>query len=307
VRRVFFSSVVLSQVLLVGFLTATGESIEGDAASTSVVPGTAGWVLPAPPAHPLDPGNPRPRTRLAVAGDVGTGAAAEWATAELMAAAEEAGEFDSLVLLGDNVYPHGDPDRLTATVFDPFAAVLDDGTVLSGVLGNHDVEQNHAPGQVAALGMPGRWYERYFGDVHLIVLDSTQPASEAQQAFLGDALAASTANWKIVALHHPPFSAGSHGSDLPSREAFADIFAAHDVDLVLAGHDHDYQRSLPIGGVTYIVSGGAAKLRPTGRLPFTAASASELHFVTVDVWEDYLVATAFTHEGVLDRVVLAAG
>lgn len=293
-------------MLLVGFLTATGESVEADAASTSVVPGTAGWVLPEPPSHPLDPTNSRPAVRFAVAGDVGTGAAAEWATAELMDAAEEAGHFDSLLLLGDNVYPHGDPDRLTATVFDPFAGVLDGGTVLSGVLGNHDVEQNHAFGQVAALGMPGRWYERHFGNVHLIVLDSTQTESESQHAFLVEALSRSAATWTIVALHHPPYSAGSHGSDLPTREAFAGVFAAHGVDLVLAGHDHDYQRSVPIDGVTYVVSGGAAKLRSTGRLPFTAASASEFHFVTVDVWDDYLVATAFTHSGVLDRVVLAA-
>ena len=64
-------------------------------------------------------------TRLAVAGDVGTGDAAEWGTAELMDAAEGSAEFDALVLLGDNAYPHGDPELLRQTVFDPFGAVLD--------------------------------------------------------------------------------------------------------------------------------------------------------------------------------------
>lgn len=293
-------------MLLVGVLTAAGESWSADSTSTSVVPGTAGWVLPAAPVHPGGAGFGPPALRFAVAGDVGTGAAPEWATAELMDAAEDAGPFDALVLLGDNVYPHGDPGRLDETVFDPFAAVLDEGTALVGVLGNHDVEQNNARGQMNLLGMPWRWYEQSYGDVLLIVLDSTRPESPEQLEFLEKSLAGSTATWKIVALHHPLYSAGSHGSDMATRDAFEEIFIAHGVDLVLAAHDHDYQRSKPIAGVTYIVSGGAAKLRPTGRLDFTANSASELHFVTLDVWAGHLVATAYSQSGVLDRVVLEA-
>lgn len=297
---------LVTQVLLVGVLTAAGESWVDDAASTSVVPGTSGWVVPPPPVHPDGSAIGPPGVRLAVAGDVGTGAAAEWATAELMAAAEDAAEFDSLILLGDNVYPHGDPDRLRATVFDPFADVLDGPTSLIGVLGNHDVELNHASGQMRALGMPWRWYVRHIGAVQLIVLDSTQPNSSEQLAFLEEALASSTATWSIVALHHPPYSAGSHGSDLPTREAFEELFVRYEVDLVLAGHDHDYQRSNVIDGVTYVVSGGAAKLRPTGRLGFTAASASQLHFVTLDIWDDQMVVSAHTHAGSLDYVVIPA-
>jgi hypothetical protein len=51
------------------------------------------------------------------------------------------------------------------------------------------------------------------------------------------------------------------------------------VQLVLAGHDHDYQRSEPIGAVTYVVSGGAAKLRPANRAEFTEVAWSTHHFV----------------------------
>ena len=85
------------------------------------------------------------------------------------------------------------------------------------------------------------------------------------------------------------------------------MFIEHGVDLVLSGHDHDYQRSVPINGVTYVVSGGAARLRATGQAEFTAFSASALHFVTLDVWSDRLVVTAFSRAGILDRVVLSAG
>ena len=296
---------VVAQFLLVGVLTAAGEVTSGGGSSTSVVVGTAGWTLPRPPQHPAGEGG-QPDLRFAVAGDVGTGGAAEWRTAELMATAEDAFEFDALILLGDNVYPHGDPARLPDTVFEPFADVLDDGTDLIGVLGNHDVEENHALGQMAALGMPWRWYEQRYGEVHLIILDSTDPDSREQREFLRSALAASTATWKVVALHHPMYSAGSHGSDLETRAAFGDLIVDYGVDLVLAGHDHDYQRSKPVDGVVHIVSGGAAKVRPTGRAPFTAESAAEFHFVTLDVWGDQLVVSAFSQGGLLDSVVLEA-
>ena len=45
-----------------------------------------------------------------------------------MARLEDEDQFDALLLLGDNVYPAGDPAKLPATVFAPFAGVLDDGT-----------------------------------------------------------------------------------------------------------------------------------------------------------------------------------
>ena len=247
-----------------------------------------------------------PLVRIGAAGDVGTGSDTEWATASLMDRAEDSVEFDALLLLGDNVYPHGDPERLADTVFDPFGGVLDGDTVLLGVLGNHDVEQGNALGQVQGLGMPWRWYAETFGDVLIVILDSTQPESRQQISFLEDTLAASNAKWTIVALHHPPYSAGSHGSDLPTREAFESIFVAYGVDLVLSGHEHDYQRSRPIDGTTYVVSGGAAKLRPTGSASFTEFSASAFHFVTLDVWDDRIVVSAFSRDGLLDRAVLAA-
>ncbi len=307
-RRILFSSVLVTQVALVLVLATFGSAWSlAEPTSFVVVVGTGSWTLPVPPEHPENRTGPPLIARIAVAGDVGTGDAAEWATAELMDSAEESAHFDALLLLGDNAYPHGDPDRLDDTVFDPFAGVLDGDTALLGVLGNHDVEMGSAGGQMARLNMPWRWYSRTIGDVLIVVLGSTRPESAEQIAFLDRTLASSTATWKIVAFHNPPYSAGSHGSDLATREAFEGMFIEHGVDLVLSGHDHDYQRSVPINGVTYVVSGGAARLRATGQAEFTAFSASALHFVTLDVWSDRLVVTAFSRAGILDRVVLSAG
>jgi len=63
--------------------------------------------------------------------------------------------------------------------------------------------------------------------------------------------------------------------------------------------DHDYQRSKPINGVTYVVSGAGAKLRPTGHEDFTAVSASTLHFVDMLVYSDRIVLRAIDQDGTL--------
>ncbi len=244
----------------------------------------------------------QPLVRFAVLGDVGTGESDEIAVAGRVAALGAADPFDALILLGDNVYPDGDPARLGATVFEPFGPVLDAGAELLAVLGNHDA--GYADEQVAALGMPGRWYAREIGQVLFLGLDSTDAENPTQLSWLENTLAASSAEWIIAAMHHPPFSAGVHGSDGDTRESFVPLFERYGVDLVLAGHDHDYQRSVPIGGVTYIVSGAGAKVRPTGAAGFTAASAAALHFVEIAVWADRVELTAIGLDGAFDRAVL---
>ena len=104
--------------------------------------------------------------------------------------------------------------------------------------------------------------------------DRRRPARRARLQHLGrpDAAAVGSTHaaprphaWTIVVLHHPPYSAGYQGSNdrrraTPSRRSFE----RYGVQLVLSGHDHDYQRSTPINGVTYVVSGAA---RPTPAAP----------------------------------------
>jgi 3',5'-cyclic AMP phosphodiesterase CpdA len=239
----------------------------------------------------------RPEVRLAAVGDVGTGDRKERSTADAINAIP--GRYDGLVLLGDNVYPSGDPDRIANTVFRPFRETLEEGTDLLAVLGNHDVMDGNGPGQVAALDMPGRWYAWHRGPVLLIVLDSTRPDDPQQLAWLERTLATATEPWRIVALHHPPYSAGWHGSSINVRHAFEPLFERFGVELVLAGHDHDYQRSKPIHGVTYIVSGAGATARPTSRASFTAESWSTQHFIDLEVWCDHLLVQAVGQDGLV--------
>ena len=250
------------------------------------------------------PAGAGPLYRIAVAGDVGY---ANDRAARTGAAIVAAGPYDALLLLGDDVYPAGDPARLPVTVFEPFGPVLDTGARLLAILGNHDVKDGHADDLVVALGMPGRWYSEVLGDLTFVALDSNDPYNPEQLAWLEQTLAAATTTWKIVALHHPPYSAGYQGSSLDARQVFSPLFERYGVQLALSGHEHDYQRSVPINSVTYIVSGGAADTRRSGKDDFTAVSVSWHHFVDLNVFADHLLVRGVNQSGrVFDQVTIPA-
>ncbi|HEX6597003.1 MAG TPA: metallophosphoesterase [Acidimicrobiales bacterium] len=260
---------------------------------------------------PLEPFPPdaQPDLRVAVAGDVGYANSRERRTADAIANAGRTDPYDALLLLGDNVYPSGDPEQLPETVFEPFREVLDTGAELLAILGNHDVKTSGAADrQIAALGLPGRWYARQLGELTLIALDSTDIQNPQQLAWLDRTLATVTTTWKVVALHHPPYSAGYQGSSMEARDTFSPLFERYGVQLVLSGHEHDYQRSKPLNGVTYVVSGGAADTRRTGSDDFTAASGSWHHFVDLSVFADHLLLRAVNQSGrVFDEVSIGTG
>jgi 3',5'-cyclic AMP phosphodiesterase CpdA len=214
--------------------------------------------------------------------------------------------FDALLLLGDNVYPAGNPAELPRTVFAPFADVLRAGTTLLAIIGNHDVKSNWADAQMRALDMPARYWLQEFDDVLIVGLDSND-LDPAQLAFLEHALSTTSARWKIVAVHHPPYSAGYQGSSTDIRARLSPLLERYGVQLVLSGHDHDYQRSIPIGGVTYVVSGAAANTRRTGDEGFTASSFSWHHFIDIAITGDHLVLRAVGQDGsVFDEAVVDA-
>jgi UDP-2,3-diacylglucosamine pyrophosphatase LpxH len=255
---------------------------------------------------PYTPHDPPAEFHLAVAGDVGEPGSRIDDTGTAVARIATAEPFDALLLLGDNVYPAGNPAELPRTVFAPFADVLRAGTTLLAIIGNHDVKSNWADAQMRALDMPARYWLQEFDDVLIVGLDSND-LDPAQLAFLEHALSTTSARWKIVAVHHPPYSAGYQGSSTDIRARLSPLLERYGVQLVLSGHDHDYQRSIPIGGVTYVVSGAAANTRRTGDEGFTASSFSWHHFIDIAITGDHLVLRAVGQDGsVFDEAVVDA-
>jgi hypothetical protein len=240
-----------------------------------------------------------PTGRIAVAGDTGTGDDAERATVERIAQDGRGNPHDALLLLGDLVYEDGDADLTDERVTEAFAPVTDAGAELLPVLGNHDYESGEEGEILDELGRSDPWYVEEVFPVRVVVLDSNQVDDEDQRHWLRDTLAEPQppGTWTIAAMHHPAYSAGEHGSDLDVREQWSPLFEEFDVPLVLAGHDHDYQRSVPQDGVTYVVSGGGAKLRPAGHEEFTAVSESVLHYLDLLFYDDRIVGRAVDQSG----------
>ena len=156
---------------------------------------------------------------------------------------------------------------------------------------------------------PGRYYTSSHGPVDFFYLDSNEPDlfSQEQLDWFDSALAASRKRWKIVCVHHPPYSSGRYGSTPGEAEKLSPLLARHAVDLVLSGHDHHYERTRPIDGTTYVVSGGGCKTTPVGPSKISAVAESTLEFLHVTVEGDRLTADAIRpNGGLVDHFELRA-
>jgi hypothetical protein len=124
---------------------------------------------------------------------------------------------------------------------------------------------------------------------------------------LGDARREDPSGWLFVVFHWGLSSAGPHGPNRALRGSEAEvILRRHRTDLVIAGHDHLYERG-DDQGLRYLVSGGAgAPLYPVRRRSAaTRFAASEHHYVRGELDGDHVTFTALRIDGaVLDRCVL---
>jgi hypothetical protein len=278
-------------LLVIGVVSVGNHDLIGAYLTNRVGEPPQTWeVVALPPAA-------QPDLRVALVGDVGGGGDREYETAAVIEAQSAWDRYDILMLLGDNVYPSGDPDGLPATVFEPFGPLLASGTELFATLGNHDDVEGTGDAQLEALGMPGRWYSVRRGDVLAIALDSTDPTNPDQLAWLEHTLATTDATWKLAGLHHPPYSSGFHGSVPAVRDAFVPLFERYGVQIVFSGHEHDYQRTNPINGVTYVVSGAGSRTRRTGTDDFTAVAYSTHHYVDLNIYPGHILLRAIDQDG----------
>ncbi|MCG3163691.1 MAG: 3',5'-cyclic adenosine monophosphate phosphodiesterase CpdA [Acidobacteria bacterium] len=211
---------------------------------------------------------PQPSTgtvRFIAFGDAGTGDRAQYDLARIMAAHHWDQPYDTVLLLGDNIYPDGDPADISAKFERPYAELLRRGVTFQAVLGNHDVRKGReAQINYPNFNMGGRAYYSFTrgdGMAEFFALDSTD-FDRRQRQWVERALAESAAKWKIAYFHHPIYSSGDkHGSNLKLRAELEPLFIRHGVAAVLSGHDHTYERTQPQQGVQYFVAGSGGKLR----------------------------------------------
>jgi acid phosphatase type 7 len=175
---------------------------------------------------------------------------------------------------------------------------LVDGTGLDYVryFGPGDVEPNVRPEH---LNGTFRWANTRF----FLLNGMVGWRSGADRAWLEQALAKADAEpglvWRIAVVHHGPWSSGPHGNNRLLHEAgIPSMLRAHKVDLVLAGHDHVYERGWA-EGMAYVVTGGGGA--PTYRIknvqPYARTYESVRHFVEASVSQAAINLNAIRPDG----------
>jgi hypothetical protein len=156
-------------------------------------------------------------------------------------------------------------------------------------------------------------YAFSYGHARMIVLNDT-PVDQGRitghsRDFLDQEAGAATEVWTILNHHRPIWSAGTrHGSDAALREAWGATIDEHHIDLVVAGHDHIYERTKPMladqvqaspaDGTVYVVAGGAgANLYDTLPDFFTELADARHSAAIVSVRRDMLTLSAYEPGG----------
>jgi hypothetical protein len=144
---------------------------------------------------------------------------------------------------------------------------------------------------------PERYYSFDWGPVHFVSIDSNR-LGDAEEQWLEQDLAASEQPFIVAYDHHPPFSSGEHGSNGNVQARVVPHLVENGAQLMFSGHDHDYERTKEMDGITYVVAGGGGVgTRPAGRSSFTEISSEVLHFVYVEYDGHDLVLHAIDASG----------
>ena len=193
----------------------------------------------------------------------------------------------TIALLGDIAYENGSP-RDYATCFDPaWGALL---PRIRPAPGNHDYQTADASGYFsyfgAAAGTPGQgWYSYELGTWHVVVLNSNcERGGRMWQGLAAACLAGGRSSCTPGRLHAgllaPPADLVGPPRVRPSHRSLWRALAAAGADLVLVGHDHDYERIAPVDGIrSFVVGTGGRSLYALTRPPGSAHRAARQRLV----------------------------
>jgi hypothetical protein len=257
-----------------GSLTSSGGPSDTPSASLES-PGQPGSANPSP-ATPASATPSADDPVLVGAGDIG-----DCTTDNDEATAALLDDIPGTVMaLGDNAYPNGTADQYK-DCYDPTWGRHKQRT--RPIPGNHDYHTKGASAYLdyfgdAAVNADGDpWYSYDLGEWHIIALDSEceetndcTPKSR-QGRWLRADLAASQSMCTLAMWHVPRFSSGFHGNDNDLDDFWKILYDAG-ADVVVNGHDHDYERFAPqdpdahedrVKGIReFVVGTGGTTLRP---------------------------------------------
>jgi predicted phosphodiesterase len=202
---------------------------------------------------------------------------------------------------------------------------------INGVKGNHENASGYSkyypkyypfpyvnaqPKAGDPLSFNNLYYSFDYGPVHFTVVDqySTYTVGSAQYNWVVNDLATTTKPWKILVYHEPAWTAGTHGNNTTTQRIFDPLIKQYGVDLVYAGHNHNYARcqfndgdntvvpGVPdsiIPKVPYITNGGggaglyAVDTTNTGSYRHVRKAISEYEYMTFDVNDKTLTMNVY--------------
>jgi hypothetical protein len=188
---------------------------------------------------------------------------------------------------GDNAYESGTAAEF-ANCYNPVWGGVKFRT--RPVPGNHDYVTANATGYFSYFGAAAGpstqgWYAYDVGAWRIYALNSNCDAiggcgnGSPQETWLEADLAANPHQCVAAIWHHPRFSSGEHGSDPIMDTIWRDLSAAG-ADLIINGHDHDYERFAPLSATgtrddangmrEFVVGTGGASLRSFGTVLATS-------------------------------------
>lgn len=175
--------------------------------------------------------------------------------------------------------------------FDEQAPLLERGAYMRA-LGNHELDVPDGEAYFQAI-MPlweadPVWSFRW-GDVAVVSIDSHHEYPHRPQTLAADLDAElakhADATWRVVTMHAGPYAAAyrdtagkvsGHGSSCVARADYEEVLARHNVDLVLSGHDHNYQRTHQLGATGAVVDADGDFAKGAGRLYVVAGSGGKV-------------------------------
>ena len=237
--------------------------------------------------------------RFAAIGDMGTGESPQNDVAQRMMKVRETFPFDTVIMLGDNIYGGSSPSDFERKFAVPYKPLLDAGVKFYASLGNHDNtnERFYKP-----FNMNGESYYTYKkGNVRFFALDSNY-MDPKQLAWLETQLkGAGNGDWKICYFHHPLYSSARyHGPSKDLRQLLEPLFVNYGVDVAFYGHDHVYERIHPQQGIYYFMEGASGQLRAgdLSRSPITDKGFdSDRTFMLVEVAGDEMYFQTISRTG----------
>ena len=206
-----------------------------------------------------------------------------------------------VITAGDNVYPTGRWQDYQKN-WEPAMGKIARTMKFMPALGNHDMYKDDLRPYFGHFPhLKGNAYYTFTEkNAQFYALDGDQdirPGS-AQYRWLEQELAKSKQPWKVLYLHYPLFGSSGEGNEI--SDAVQPLAEKYGVQLVVAGHEHNYLRSKPIGGVTHLLTGGGGqRVYPfmSKKPDHLAFRAAKYHHVELAVGATKLVARAIDEDG----------